>query len=102
MKGKIFIFSGEDVGQSLIPCLYQHAFIEIHNCPTFDQSVINRVGNLQANPTCYFHDPSLGLRATGKCYFQTAIHVSSQHESQEQKYPLFNYNGMDLMNHELQ
>lgn len=35
---------------------------------TFGQSGTSRAENLQANPTCYFHDPSLGLRATGTCF----------------------------------
>lgn len=53
---------------------------------TFDQSGTSRAENLQAHPMCYFRDPSLGLRATGTWFFQTATDVSSQHESHAQKY----------------
>lgn len=69
---------------------------------TFDQSGTSRAENLQANPTCSFHDPSLGLRATGRWFFQTTADVSSQHESHAQKYSLLSYNGMDLVHQELQ
>lgn len=55
-----------------------------------------------ANSTCYLHDSSLGLRATGTCHFQATKDVSSQHKSQVQKYSLLNYNGIDLGHQELQ